>query len=71
MVEIWEVYRNKIFLKNFFKFVNFMVGNNVEYKNDNKIDMQCNNYILFLSSDYGKEKFMYFNYEIKNVLRIV
>lgn len=39
MVEIWEVYRNKIFLKNFFKFVNFMVGNNVEYKNDNKIDM--------------------------------
>lgn len=71
MVEIWEVYRNKIFLKNFFKFVNFMVGNNVEYKNDNKIDMQCNNYILFFSSDYGKEKFMYFNYEIKNVLRIV
>lgn len=26
---------------------------------------------MFFSSDYGKEKFMYFNYEIKNVLRIV
>lgn len=71
MAEIWEAHRNKTFLKNSSKLANFTVGNNAEYKNDNKIDMQRNNHTLPLSSDHGKEKLTYSNYETKNVSRTV
>ena len=71
MAEIWKGNGNKTILKNSSKLANFTVGNNAEYKNDKKIDMQRDNHTLPLSSGHGQEKLTYSNYETKNVSRTV
>lgn len=73
MAEVWKGHGNKTFLKNSSKLANLTVGNNAEYKSDNKIDMLRDNHTLPipLSSGHGKEKLTYSTYETKNVSKTV